>query len=68
LCRIRFRTLNGEKIEQKLVVYPNAYHSFDFEEPDEYFQGHLLQYDPEATADAIIQTRDFLAKYLKSSE
>jgi hypothetical protein len=29
------------------------------------FDGHHLEYDPEVTADAITQTEDFFAKYLK---
>lgn len=54
------------KPEFSLTVYPNASHAFDYETtPPEgrVVQGHHLEYDPEATSDAINQTKAFLAKY-----
>jgi dienelactone hydrolase len=59
------RTVKDSKFEFSVKTYPNAYHSFDFEglKIDSY--GHHAEYDPEATADAIQQTKDFLAKYLE---
>ncbi len=54
-------------MEFSLTVYPNATHGFDVEG----FKGgfdvdrHHLDYDPQATADAIAQTKDFLAKYMR---
>jgi dienelactone hydrolase len=51
--------------EFTLKIYPNAHHCFDFEGLNEDVLGHHTEYNPEATADAIIQTREFLAKYLK---
>jgi dienelactone hydrolase len=52
--------------EINLKIYPNAYHCFDFEGLSKDELGHHYEYNPEAAADAIIQTRDFLAKYFKT--
>ena len=60
--------LDGGDYELQLAVYPNAYHGFDYEELPVDLYGHHTEYDPEASADAIIRTRDFLAKYLKAAE
>jgi dienelactone hydrolase len=57
--------VKDSKSEFKLIVYANAYHAFDFEGLNEDSNGHHAEYNPEATADAIQQTKDFLAKYLK---
>jgi dienelactone hydrolase len=57
------------KPEFALKVYPNAYHAFDYEttKPGGIdFMGHHIEYDPEATSDAIARTKHFLAKYLGS--
>ena len=48
-----------------LKIYPEAYHCFDWEGMDKIYKGHRLLYDPAASADAIIQVREFLAKYLQ---
>lgn len=53
--------------EFALTIYPNATQAFDFEGlaggyDDPY--GHHIEYDPEASADAVARTRDFFAKYL----
>lgn len=61
------RTLDGMNCEQKVVVYPNAAHGFDMEELTKDY-GQLMRYDSEATADATIQTRAFLDRYLKGPE
>jgi dienelactone hydrolase len=59
------------KPELSLTIYPNATHLFDFEpspgapEGGENYMGHHMDYDPEATADAVSRTRDFLANYLQ---
>jgi dienelactone hydrolase len=53
--------------ELSLIIYPNAYHFFDYETlkaGGENSPGHHIEYDPEATSDAITRTKDFLAKYL----
>ena len=46
-----------------MTIYPNAYHSFDMEGLDLEMSGRHYRYDPEAAADAIVRTKDFLAKY-----
>jgi dienelactone hydrolase len=49
------------------IVYPDAYHSFDaaggIEKPHSAY-GHMLAYDPAATADAHRRVTEFLARYL----
>ncbi len=52
--------------EFSLKIYPNAYHAFDLEalKGGIMLNGHHFEYDPRATADAIIRTRDFLARYI----
>jgi dienelactone hydrolase len=55
------------KPEFSLTVYPNATHAFDFETTPVGgvdFMSHHMEYDPEATSDAIAQTKAFLAKYI----
>ena len=55
--------------EVTLKVYPGAYHGFDIPGVYADVRGaegmHHLQYDPGAEADAVIQVRAFLEKYLK---
>lgn len=48
-----------------LKVYPKAHHGFDREGADKKVKGHLMRYDPDATNDAIIQVKNFLATHLK---
>jgi dienelactone hydrolase len=49
-----------------LKVYPGAYHTFDAEGVDITSPtGVRYKYDPAATADAIVQVREFLAKHMK---
>jgi dienelactone hydrolase len=47
-----------------LKIYSGAYHAFDWAGMDEIYEGHRLLYDPIAAQDAIIQVKNFLAKYL----
>jgi len=54
-----------DKHEVVLKVYPDAFHAFDFEGIDMINQGHILKYDPIATADAAIQVKGFLGKHVK---
>lgn len=57
----------GAGVEISLTTYPDAYHAFDVETVGEQgmdLNGHHLQYDPQATADALRRTRDFLRKYI----
>jgi dienelactone hydrolase len=48
----------------QLVIYPNAYHSFDAQAPLHRYRGHLVGADPEAAADAQERVRAFLANHL----
>ena len=48
-----------------LKVYPRAHHAFDREGADKIKQGHLMRYDPDATKDAIIRVKNFLATHLQ---
>jgi len=49
-----------------LKVYPGAYHTFDAEGVDTTSAtGVRYKYDPEATADAIVRVKEFLAKHMK---
>ena len=55
------------KPEFSLKVYANTTHAFDFETfpvGGVNSPGHHVEYDREATSDAITLTRDFLAKYV----
>jgi dienelactone hydrolase len=61
---IAFYPVKDSKSEFKLIIYPDAHHSFDFEGLKGDFYGHHAESNPEAAADAIQQTEDFLAKYL----
>jgi dienelactone hydrolase len=47
-----------------LQVYPGAYHAFDVQARAHYKLGHMLAYDPAATADAHVRVQAFLAQYL----
>ena len=48
-----------------LKVYPKAHHAFDREGADKIKKGHLMRHDPDATKDAIIQVKNFLATHLQ---
>ena len=63
-CRRMARGRPAGEGRVQLVVYPNAYHSFDTTLPMHLYRGHLLGADPDATADAIERVRAFLAKHL----
>lgn len=49
------------------IVYPDAYHSFEaaggIQKPHSAY-GHMLAYNPAATADAHRRVLEFLARYL----
>jgi dienelactone hydrolase len=49
--------------EFSVTIYPNAYHAFDLEGIDLQMNGQHFRYDPEAAADAILRTREFLSRY-----
>ncbi|MGD0727981.1 MAG: dienelactone hydrolase family protein [Spirochaetia bacterium] len=61
-----YKSSNREQ-EFSLTVYPNATHGFDVEgfKGGFDFAGRHMDYDPQATADAITRTKDFLAKYMR---
>jgi len=50
--------------EITLKVYPGATHGFDMEGVDVEVQGHRMLYNPEATADSIVQVREFLSEHM----
>jgi len=50
--------------EFSVQVYPDAYHSFDQEGVEGEMGGKRFGYNKAATEEAIVQVRDFLAKYL----
>jgi len=49
-----------------LVVYPGAWHSFNYPGPPRQYLGHHIEYDPTATADAWSRVRHFLHETLGS--
>ena len=59
-------SIKESQYEFTLKIYSNATHAFDFEGLNINENGHHVEYNPEATADAVIQTKEFLAKYLKA--
>jgi dienelactone hydrolase len=48
-----------------LKIYPDSYHGFDAEGVDFVIAGHRIRYNQAAAADAILQVKTFLTKYLK---
>jgi dienelactone hydrolase len=72
ICPARFAPTiapgyTGTGLEMSLTIYPNAYHAFDVEAVGERglnIDSHHLQYDPQATADALQRTRDFLHRHI----
>ena len=57
---------NGSGAPVKLVVYPGAYHAFDFPGLRNGMRrlGHWLKYDPEAARSSTAETHDFLAAHI----
>jgi dienelactone hydrolase len=55
---------NGHVLQMK--VYPGALHSFDALLPPHAFAGHYVGRNPAAAADALAETRAFLASHLGS--
>jgi dienelactone hydrolase len=62
-CRKMVARSNGDGPRIDLVVYPGAYHGFDFPQlqPGISFLGHWLQYDERAAADAWEKVTAYLA-------
>src|ERR1700759_2574450 len=48
----------------RIGVYPEATHAFDYHLPPMHYLGHFMQYDDAATRDAEVQVRDFLHRVL----
>jgi len=63
-CSMRMRPGQAGH-EVILKIYPDATHGFDMEGMDMTFLGHRILYNPVATADAIIQVKEFFLKRLK---
>jgi dienelactone hydrolase len=63
---MRCRIIEGRN-EQEIImkIYPSAYICFDMEGIDKTDMGHRLLYDAAATADAVEQVKNFLAKHFK---
>lgn len=55
----------GSQNEIMIKVYPEAYLGFDMEGLDQGDDGQRLPYNEPAAADAIVQVKNFLEKYLK---
>jgi len=53
----------GEEFE--LIIYPDAYHLFDWQLPMRKFLGHALAYDEQATANSRKGMHEFFARYLR---
>jgi len=56
----------GKGAPVRLVIYPGAYHAFEFPNPGDGKQsfGHWVKYDAEAADRSILEARDFLANHL----
>lgn len=55
--------LDKNEYTLELVVYPDAYHSFDVPSADGTYYGHRLSYHKEATADSIKRVKTFLLQH-----
>jgi dienelactone hydrolase len=60
----------GDRSTVDLVIYPDAYHSFDAAglPPGYRYLGHRLQYNEAATQDAINRVHNFLERTVTSSD
>lgn len=64
-CQDMMARRAGKGAPVTLIVYPGATHAFNVPHPPHYYYlGHHLAYDPQATADAWRQVRDFLQETL----
>ncbi|HEY3909306.1 MAG TPA: dienelactone hydrolase family protein [Stellaceae bacterium] len=66
-CREMIARRNGEGAPVTLIVYSGATHVFNFAYPTREYLGHHLAYNPQATADAWRQVRNFLQTTLGGS-
>ena len=58
--------VKDSKYEFKLKIYPGTHHGFDIKGLKKDVYGFHAEYNAKAAKDAVSQTRDFLAKYLKT--
>jgi dienelactone hydrolase len=67
-CRKMVVQSNGDGARIDLVVYPGAYHGFNFPQlqPGTSFLGHWLKYDQRAATDAWEKVTTFLATNVKT--
>lgn len=56
---------NGHALQMK--TYPDALHAFDAPAMPHYYAGHYIGRNPEAAADALAETRNFLDARLAKS-
>jgi len=61
------KVLEKTKIGHEVVlkIYPKAHHGFDIIGLNRIYYGHQIKYNRDAAANAQVQVKDFLAKYLK---
>ena len=68
MCAKNMPTRWKPKSDVMLKVYPDSYHGFDTEGADIQVMGvgksHRVRFNAVATADAIVQVKQFLDKYL----
>jgi dienelactone hydrolase len=67
-CQDMMARRNGKGAPVTLVVYPGATHGFNFPASARQYLGHHMAYDPQATADAWRQVRDFLHTTLSEAQ
>jgi len=63
-CRDHTPYAGDSGVEVDLVVYPGAHHGFDRPGLDKKAYGHVIRFDPVASADAVHRVEQFFAKYL----
>ena len=68
-CQEMVKRASDKGITIDIVVYPNAYHSFDIAElpPGWQYMGHRNEYNESAAKDALVQTRRFLGEHLAAA-
>ena len=70
-CKFGWTCANGKITSKRtkhvavVKIYPGAYHCFDWEGINTTKLGHILRYNDDAAANAIIQVKNFLAKHFR---
>jgi len=67
-CVLNTPFSKDDQYEVTLKVYPDTYHSFDFQRRDRVYFGHVLKYNREAASDAISQVKAFFGRHLKKQQ